>query len=101
MKRTIKTILFVIFFGLAIVSVQPVKAQCSQCSAQVATNSKNGGKAANGLNKGILFLLAAPYLAVAAIGFLWYKKFRHKNTNTNMPDEKMHFQKVATEQQMD
>ncbi len=90
MKASLKTALFLIVFGLMLVSVKPVKAQCAQCAATVATNTKNGGTAANGLNKGIMFLLAAPYLAVGVVGFVWYKKFRRKNVSIDMRDEKLH-----------
>jgi len=71
MKASLKIALFLIVFGLMLISVKPVKAQCAQCAATVATNTKNGGTAANGLNKGIIFLLAAPYLAVGVVGFVW------------------------------
>ena len=71
------------------VFTQPVKAQCAQCAATVETNTKEGGNAAKGLNKGILFLLGAPYLAVAAAGYIWYKNYRRKNVNLNMGDEKL------------
>ncbi|MDB5086942.1 MAG: hypothetical protein JWR09_936 [Mucilaginibacter sp.] len=90
MKTSLKTALFLIVFGLMVVSTIPVKAQCSQCAAQVETNSKNGGNAAKGLNKGIMFLLGAPYFAVAAVGLIWYKKYRRKNVDINMRDEKLH-----------
>jgi hypothetical protein len=55
----------------------------------VESNAQNGGKQGNGLNRGIVYLLAAPYIAVAAIGFLWYKKYRRKNVNLNMRSEKL------------
>ena len=90
MKASLKIALFLIVFGLMLISVKPVKAQCAQCAATVATNTKNGGTAANGLNKGIIFLLAAPYLAVGVVGFVWYKKFRRKNVSIDMRNEKLH-----------
>jgi len=90
MKMSLKRALFLIVFGLMILSIKPVKAQCAQCSAIVSTNSNNGGTAANGLNKGILFLLAAPYLAVGVVGYIWYKKFRRKNVNLDIHNEKLH-----------
>ncbi len=77
-------------FGLMLFSVQPVKAQCAQCAATVATNKKSGSITANGLNHGILYLLAAPYLAVALVGFVWYKKYRRKNIILDIRDEKLH-----------
>ncbi len=64
MKTSLKIALFFIVFGLMVISIKPAKAQCAQCAATVESNAKSGDKTANGLNKGILFLLAAPYLAV-------------------------------------
>jgi hypothetical protein len=90
MKRSSKIAFFLIVFGLMVISALPIKAQCAQCAAAVETNSKNGGSAAKGLNKGIMFLLAAPYLAVAAVGLIWYKKYRRKNVDMNMRNEKLH-----------
>ncbi|HAL81416.1 MAG TPA: hypothetical protein DCO83_03600 [Mucilaginibacter sp.] len=89
MKTGLKITLFLIVSGLMFISVKPAKAQCAQCAATVESNVKSGGKAANGLNKGILFLLAAPYLAVAAGGVIWYKKYRRKNVGIDMRDDKL------------
>ncbi len=90
MKTSLKTALILIVFGLVFLSVKPVKAQCAQCAATVASNAKSGDATANGLNKGIMFLLAAPYLAVAVVGYVWYKKYRRKNVNIDIPNEKLH-----------
>ena len=76
-------------FALTVLSSRPVKPQCTVCSVNVESNAQNGGKQGNGLNHGIMYLLAAPYIAVAAIGFLWYKKYRRKNVNLNMRSEKL------------
>lgn len=62
----------------------PAMSQCAVCSTNVETNIKNGGTQARGLNNGIMYLLAAPYIAIGAIGFLWYKKYRRKNVSLNM-----------------
>jgi hypothetical protein len=90
MKTGLKTALFILVFGLMLFSIKQASAQCAQCAATVATNAKSGDTTANGLNKGILYLLAAPYLAVALVGFVWYKKYRRKNVSLNMRDEKLH-----------
>ncbi|MGZ3820805.1 MAG: hypothetical protein ACXVB6_09465, partial [Mucilaginibacter sp.] len=56
----------------------------------VESNNKRGSTTTKGLNNGIMYLLAAPYLAVAAVGLLWYKKYRRKNVNlNNMRSEKL------------
>jgi len=87
--RYLKLILVFVVFGLSILSTQSVKAQCAVCTVNVESNAQNGGKQGAGLNHGIMYLLAAPYLAIAAVGFLWYKKYRRKNVNLNMRDEKL------------
>jgi uncharacterized membrane protein len=50
---------------------------------------QNGNSEGKGLNNGILYLLAAPYLAIAGVGFLWYKKYRRKNVTMNIKDSKI------------
>ncbi len=89
MKATLKTALVLIVFGLMVFSVKPVKAQCAQCAASIESNAKSGDKTGNGLNKGIMYLLAAPYLAVGIIGYVWYKKYRRKNVNLEIRNEKL------------
>lgn len=87
--KGIRRLLILVAFGFMILGTLEVKAQCAMCATTVESNSKSGGKAANGLNNGIMYLLAAPYLAVAAVGFIWYKKYRRKNVNLNMRPEKL------------
>ena len=89
MKASVKALIFSIMFCLAIVNANPVKAQCAQCAATVASNTSNGGSAAKGLNNGILFLLAAPYLVVAVGGYIWYRNYRRKNVTLDVRDEKL------------
>lgn len=61
--------------------------QCSMCSATAENSVANGNTEGDGLNDGILYLLAAPYLAVACVGYLWYKKYRKKNDNLELKGE--------------
>lgn len=50
-------------------------AQCAMCRAAVENNVSEGSVGLSvGLNTGILYLFFTPYLLVAIIGFLWYKK---------------------------
>lgn len=52
-------------------------AQCAMCRATLENNVSNGNPGiAAGINFGILYLFIAPYLAVAAVGFFWYKTSR-------------------------
>lgn len=51
-----------------------VLAQCAMCRATVESTVSNGRSVvASDLNFGILYLLAAPYLIVATISYLWYR----------------------------
>ena len=90
MNKGLKILLFVAVLGLLLLSRQPAKAQCAQCAANVATNKASGSKTADGLNHGIMYLLVAPYLAVGVVGYVWYKKYRRKNVELNMGDERLH-----------
>ncbi|GGI49551.1 hypothetical protein GCM10011425_07630 [Mucilaginibacter galii] len=60
------------------------------CSATAEAGVKDGNTEANGLNNGIMYLLAAPYIAIAAVGIIWYKRFRRKDVDINMGKEKFH-----------
>lgn len=52
-------------------------AQCAMCRATLENNLSNGDPGiAAGINLGILYLFVAPYLAVAAVAFFWYKTSR-------------------------
>jgi hypothetical protein len=80
-------ILFFLFAPLFITTNS--SAQCAMCQATVESNLKNGGTSGSGLNSGIMYLLAAPYIAMAGIGFLWYKKYRKKNISINIKEDKI------------
>lgn len=82
--------LFVIaVFSLMIFSTAEVSAQCAMCTTAVESNNKSGALTTKGLNNGIIYLLSAPYIAAAAIGLIWYKKYRRKNVDLNIPHEKL------------
>jgi hypothetical protein len=48
------------------------------CKASAEASIKGGSNVAKGLNKGILYLLAMPYLLFTVIFFMWYKNYRKK-----------------------
>ena len=86
--KILNTLLF-LTAGILIFSIGSVQAQCAMCTASVEANAKNGGTTALGLNHGIMYLLAAPYIAIAVVGYIWYKKYRRKNVELNVPHEKL------------
>lgn len=57
-----------------------VKAQCAMCTVTAEQSVKNGNSQGKGLNTGILYLLAIPYVLITGMGILWYVKFRKKDT---------------------
>jgi len=66
MKKTLVTILFATFhftgFG-----------QCAMCRAVV---EQGGEQVAEGINSGIVYLMAFPYLVVAVSLFLFYRNWK-------------------------
>jgi hypothetical protein len=76
MKR-ISAIAFLILF----LSTAPVsKAQCPMCRSAVESAMKDEGNSKGlGLNDGILYLLAVPYLAAAVVGSVWWAKRRRQS----------------------
>ncbi|TYA86617.1 hypothetical protein, partial [Seonamhaeicola marinus] len=68
MKRT--TILYITFLFFFIKS----NAQCAMCRAVL--ESEETKSVAEGINDGIVYLMAIPYVLVGGIIFVIYKKFR-------------------------
>lgn len=54
----------------------PANAQCSICSK---TAMQMGTKPAQGLNQGILYLMAIPYLVVSVVAFKWWQSEKRKS----------------------
>ncbi|MBL7827409.1 MAG: hypothetical protein JNJ57_12300 [Saprospiraceae bacterium] len=51
-------------------------AQCAMCKGAAETALKQGGGDPQGLNNGILYMLAMPYLLVGGIGYWWWRNRR-------------------------
>ncbi len=70
---------YISLLGLAIIlsfSATSAEAQCAMCRSSVESANKdkeNLSKFGNGLNKGILYLMAIPYLLAGTVGYLWYR----------------------------
>ena len=60
-------------FALILIANMDAVAQCPMCRMSLESNLKNGGTAGQGMNAGILLLLATPYLLVGGIAFVWYR----------------------------
>ena len=61
-----------ILFFLFLLASQNVDAQCAMCKAVVEANLESGGSIGAGLNDGILYLMAMPYISILVVGLIWY-----------------------------
>lgn len=68
-----------ILFLLVVYTIN-LNAQCAMCKAAVEANLKEGGSAGAGLNNGILYLMAMPYVAMLFFGVFYYLQKRNKQT---------------------
>jgi hypothetical protein len=77
--------LFFLFFFLILNLTS--YAQCAMCRTQLENNISNGeiGIAA-GINFGILYLFVAPYLAIGALAFFWYRSSKRNEQKLKQRD---------------
>ena len=78
MKRKIVILFVSLFFFLK------TNAQCAMCRAVL--ESEESQSSAEGINDGILFLMAVPYILVGTIGFFIYRKY-NKPQKSESKDE--------------
>lgn len=70
MKRFITFLVVVLLF-----MPQDVEAQCAMCRAVL--ESEGNTQTAEGINNGIVYLMAIPYLLVGVLFFFVYKKMKN------------------------
>jgi hypothetical protein len=69
-----KYLIILLMIGFVLIGID-ANAQCAMCRTTIESTISNGrSNIATGLNTGILYLLTAPYLAVAVIAFLWFRQ---------------------------
>jgi len=76
----VKKSVFILF--LITISFNELKAQCAMCKAVVEANLEAGGSEGAGLNDGILYLMAMPYISILLFCLFWYfqnKKVKQVN----------------------
>lgn len=80
MKR--KSILLVALLAALLLATGTTEllAQCPMCRATAESNLANGGSTGKGLNAGILYMLATPYLLLGVLVWLW-RKNRNKEAD--------------------
>ena len=62
------------FFGFFLIFFSEVSAQCAMCRAVLESGSDTS--AAEGINNGIVYLMAIPYILVGVVFYAVYKKLR-------------------------
>ena len=77
MKKTVFFILFSLFWFLK------TNAQCAMCRAVLESGEDQS--AAEGINDGIMFLMAVPYILVGTIGYIIYRQY-NKAQNSKESD---------------
>jgi hypothetical protein len=79
MKRAVAFLLFVL---ICTVNVTGSMAQCAMCRSTLENNVSNGSPGiAAGINTGILYLLAIPYIAAVVLAYLWFKSSKNARKN--------------------
>ncbi|MFY0672563.1 MAG: hypothetical protein JXQ87_04135 [Bacteroidia bacterium] len=68
----------VIIVTILVSNFGEVAAQCQACKSTVESNLADGGTSGLGLNQGILYLLAMPYIMIVSIGAIWFFRYRNK-----------------------
>lgn len=76
MKKILAVLSLIAFIMLCL--CPDLVAQCPMCKMAAESDLRNGGTIGKGLNFGILYMLALPYILFSVIAFLWWKN-RKKN----------------------
>lgn len=75
-----KVFLTVACFILLMCLSADLSAQCAMCRATAASSLGSGNSMADGLNTGILYLIAFPYIAIGTVAFLWYRNNKNRKS---------------------
>jgi len=69
-----KIMLFFVFF----ICQKVIFAQCAMCKAVVEADLESGGTKGAGLNDGILYLMAVPYIVILFFAVFYFLQKRNK-----------------------
>lgn len=73
-----------VFMGILLILliwiVSPIlaEAQCAMCNATAATATEGKKESALALNRGILFLMAIPYILLSSLVIIWWQFSKQK-----------------------
>lgn len=66
-----------LYFIILLLLTQSIKAQCAMCKAVV---EQGGEEMAEGINSGIVYLMAFPYIIVGLAMYLFYRSWKKGNS---------------------
>lgn len=75
-------LVFLLTFAFNFIIIDDANAQCPMCKMSAESNLKEGGTAGKGLNKGILYLFAAPYLMIGGLAFMYFRNRKNDEIET-------------------
>ncbi|AYA35646.1 hypothetical protein D3Y59_00415 [Hymenobacter oligotrophus] len=79
MKKVLFAVLPLLLVMLLSIAPRASYAQCTLCKNNVeSARTDKDGYDISGLNKGILYMMAAPYVMGGLVGFFWYRNVRRK-----------------------
>ncbi len=79
MKRLLFLFVFTISLAAGSALLNTATAQCPMCKTSLEANRKdNETRVGNGINKGILYLLAMPFLMVGGVGGVYIYRLRRR-----------------------
>jgi len=70
-----KRLVFIFVFLLTLLLPETMEAQCAMCRAVL--ESEGNTQTAEGINNGIVYLMAIPYVLVAVLFYFVYKKMKN------------------------
>ncbi len=65
----------IVFIIVVLLFVNNIEAQCAMCRAVL--ESEEGMSTAKGINNGIIYLMTIPYILVAGLAYIIYKKLKN------------------------
>ena len=75
-----KKIILILIFTL-LIPINDIDAQCAMCRAALESSTDNSR--AEGINEGIVYLMAFPYLLMGGLGYIIYRKFKKSNSTNS------------------
>ncbi len=61
-------------------------AQCTMCKASIESSDKMKAYT-EGINKGILYMAAVPYIMIGSIAYIWYRSYRKFKDNQKLKQD--------------